>query len=129
MRNYYKSHKLLLLSVAFTAASLMGGAKVEAQTTGTADNSDGSAIKGVDKLAGSDPASLKVTEESQYTNNDPAHVFFLYNVGLKKFVGNGGSRTMKGIYNLQEERLRDGSSTQGLPSGLYIVNGKITMIR
>lgn len=88
-----------MLSVAFTAASLMG-AKVEAQTTGTADNSDGSAIKGVDKLAGSVPANLKVTDESQYTNNDPAHVFFLYNVGLKKFVGNGGSRTMKGIYNL-----------------------------
>lgn len=129
MRNYYKSHKLLLLSAAFTAASLMGEAKVEAQTTGTADNSDGSAITGVDKLAGSVPSTLKVTDESQYTNNDPAHVFFLYNVGLKKFVGNGGSRTMKGIYNLQGERLRDGSSTQGLPSGLYIVNGKITMIR
>lgn len=129
MRNYYKSHKLLLLSVAFTAASLMGEAKVEAQTTSTADNSEGSVITGVDNLAGSDPASLKVTDESQYTNNDPAHVFFLYNVGLKKFVGNGGSRTMKGIYNLQGERLRDSSSTQGLPSGLYIVNGKITMIR
>lgn len=90
MRNYYTSHKLLLLSVAFIAASLMGGAKVEAQTTGTTDNSDGSVISGVDKLAGSDPATLKVTEETLYTNNDPAHVFFLYNVGLKKFVGNGG---------------------------------------
>lgn len=129
MRNYYKSHKLLLLSVAFTAASLMGGVKVEAQTTSTADNSEGSVITGVDKLAGSDPASLKVTDEKQYTNNDPDHVFFLYNVGLKKFVGNGGSRTMKGIYNLQGQRLRDGSSTQGLPGGLYIVNGRITMIR
>lgn len=90
MRNYYTSHKLLLLSVAFTAASLMGGVKVEAQTTSTADNSEGSVITGVDNLAGSDPASLKVTDEKQYTNNDPAHVFFLYNVGLKKFVGNGG---------------------------------------
>ena len=90
MRNYYKSHKLLLLSVAFTAASLMGEAKVEAQTTDTADNSEGSVITGVDNLAGSDPASLKVTDEKQYTNNDPDHVFFLYNVGLKKFVGNGG---------------------------------------
>ena len=118
-----------MLSVAFTAASLMGGVKVEAQTTSTADNSEGSVITGVDKLAGSDPASLKVTDEKQYTNNDPDHVFFLYNVGLKKFVGNGGSRTMKGIYNLQGQRLRDGSSTQGLPGGLYIVNGRITMIR
>lgn len=90
MRNYYKSHKLLLLSAAFTAASLMGGVKVEAQNTGTTDNSDGSLITGVDKLAGSDPANLKVTDEIQYTDNDPAHVFFLYNVGLKKFVGNGG---------------------------------------
>lgn len=90
MRNYYKSHKLLLLSVAFTAASLMGEAKVEAQTTDTADNSEGSVITGVDNLAGSDPSSLKVTDEKQYTNNDPDHVFFLYNVGLKKFVGNGG---------------------------------------
>ena len=107
----------------------MGEAKVEAQTTSTADNSEGSVITGVDNLAGSDPASLKVTDEKQYTNNDPDHVFFLYNVGLKKFVGNGGSRTMKGIYNLQGQRLRDGSSTQGLPGGLYIVNGRITMIR
>ena len=115
--------------MAFTAASLMGEAKVEAQTTSTADNSEGSVITGVDNLAGSDPASLKVTDEKQYTNNDPDHVFFLYNVGLKKFVGNGGSRTMKGIYNLQGQRLRDGSSTQGLPGGLYIVNGRITMIR
>lgn len=38
------------------------------------------------------------------------------------------ARTVKGIYNLQGVRLRDGSSTQGLPSGLYIVNGKLTMV-
>jgi|GEM_PF-2763352 len=114
MRNYYTSHKLLLLSAAFTAASLMGGAKVEAQTTGTADNSDGSAITGVDKLTGSVPSDLKVTDEKQYTNNDPQET---------------SGRTVKGVYNLQGQRLRDGSSTQGLPSGLYIVNGKITMIR
>lgn len=39
------------------------------------------------------------------------------------------ARTVKGIYNMQGVRLRDGSSTQGLPSGLYIVNGKLTMVR
>ncbi|MDD6199578.1 MAG: hypothetical protein PUB38_10930 [Prevotella sp.] len=90
MGNYYTTHKIMLLSVAMFATSFLGGGEVKAQTTSTSATGDGSVITGVDKLTSSDPATLKVTDESQYTNNDPKHVFFLYNVGLKKFVGNGG---------------------------------------
>lgn len=69
---------------------MRGGITASAQTSGSSTSGNGSTITGVDKLVGSAPETLVVTNEDQYTNNDPEHVFLLYNVVQKKFLGNGG---------------------------------------
>ena len=39
------------------------------------------------------------------------------------------SRFANGIYNLNGQLVKQGNSTAGLPSGLYIVNGKKCIVR
>ena len=39
------------------------------------------------------------------------------------------SRFAQGIYNLNGQLVKQGNSTAGLPSGLYIVNGKKCIVR
>lgn len=96
----------------------------------------------MDKIESATPASLVVSNEDQYTNDDPDHVFFLYNVGLKKFVGSGGfwgtsaamsttpkyffiydnSETDKGkCYNIRcKQRTNNNNSTNPLESHDYL---------
>ena len=39
------------------------------------------------------------------------------------------SRFAQGVYNLNGQLVKQGNSTAGLPSGLYIVNGKKCIVR
>lgn len=40
-----------------------------------------------------------------------------------------GDKTMEGVYNINGQKVADGTSLEGLPKGIYIVNGKKHVVK
>lgn len=40
-----------------------------------------------------------------------------------------GDKAMEGVYNINGQKVADGTSLEGLPKGIYIVNGKKHVVK
>ena len=49
--------------------------------------------------------------------------------GIGEVIGGTATPMVSGVYNLNGQLVRNGDTTEGLPAGIYVVNGKKLVVK